>query len=136
MFYAILGDTNGNDPQVTGEASWLLARSCFPEAELSGSKGHDDIDVTYILYTGPEAVLPPPALDEHYITDFGKLRSMGDHLTTSLLTNLDIPFPGSGAASEPDDDFDSAATASNGQAPELIALFVAVSFFVFFCDFF
>ncbi|KAL4904507.1 fungal chitosanase of glycosyl hydrolase group 75-domain-containing protein [Aspergillus multicolor] len=90
MFYGILGDTNGNDPQVTGEASWLLARSCFPEANLTGNKGHDDIDVTYILFTGDEAVLPPSAINEHYITDFTKLRSMGNHLTASLMKNLGI----------------------------------------------
>ncbi|KAL4961825.1 glycoside hydrolase family 75 protein [Aspergillus stella-maris] len=90
MFYGILGDTNGNDPQVTGEGSWLLARSCFPKDNLSGSKGHDEADVTYILYTGPEAVLPPSALNKHYITDFKKLRSMGDKLTTSLMGNLGI----------------------------------------------
>ncbi|KAL4799660.1 fungal chitosanase of glycosyl hydrolase group 75-domain-containing protein [Aspergillus venezuelensis] len=97
MFYGILGDTNGNDPQVIGEASWLLARSCFPKDNLSGSKGHNEADVTYILYTGPESVLPPSALNEHYITDFKKLRSMGDKLTTSLMGNLGIgPGPGKG----------------------------------------
>ncbi|KAL4941582.1 fungal chitosanase of glycosyl hydrolase group 75-domain-containing protein [Aspergillus oleicola] len=105
MFYAILGDTNGNDPQVTGEASWLLARSCFPKENLSGNKGHDEPDVTYILYTGPEAVLPPSALNENYITDFAKLRSMGDKLTTSLMTNLGIGSgsPGKGQHDGPHD---------------------------------
>ncbi|KAL4954104.1 fungal chitosanase of glycosyl hydrolase group 75-domain-containing protein [Aspergillus filifer] len=97
MFYGILGDTNGNHPQVIGEASWLLARACFPKDNLSGSKGHDEPDATYILYTGPEAVLPPSALNKHYITDFNKLRSMGDKLTTSLMGNLGIgPAPGKG----------------------------------------
>ncbi|KAL4925758.1 glycoside hydrolase family 75 protein [Aspergillus undulatus] len=98
MFYAILGDSNGNFPQVMGEASWLLAHSCFPEANLSGSKGHDESDVTYILFTGPGAVLPPSALNANYITDFAKLRSMGDALTTSLSTNLGIPLLGSGSS--------------------------------------
>ncbi|KAL4980498.1 fungal chitosanase of glycosyl hydrolase group 75-domain-containing protein [Aspergillus desertorum] len=155
MFYAILGDTNGNNPQVTGEASWLLARSCFPEENLSGGRGHDD-DVTYILFTGPEAVLPPSAINEHYITDFGKLRSMGNHLTASLMKNLDIkPLGGSGSSPPKDDDLhdgknndisslpdvpndnqgDSApgsnehdfdSAASGGAAREITALFVAV----------
>ncbi|KAL4808738.1 fungal chitosanase of glycosyl hydrolase group 75-domain-containing protein [Aspergillus unguis] len=104
MFYAILGDTNGNDPQVTGEASWILARSCFPEENLSGSRGHDEYDVTYILFTGPEAALPSTALNEHYITDFDKLRSMGDHLTTALLTNLGVSSLPLSPGSSPHDD--------------------------------
>ncbi|KAL4736345.1 fungal chitosanase of glycosyl hydrolase group 75-domain-containing protein [Aspergillus similis] len=105
MFYAVLGDTNGNNPQVTGEASWLLARSCFPEDNLNGNKGHDEADVIYILFTGPEAVFPPSAINEHYITDFGKLRSMGNHLTASLMKNLGIkPLGGSGSSPPEDDD--------------------------------
>ncbi|KAL5003622.1 fungal chitosanase of glycosyl hydrolase group 75-domain-containing protein [Aspergillus recurvatus] len=152
MFYAVLGDTNGNNRQVTGEASWLLARSCFPQEDLSGNRGHDEIDVTYILFTGPEAVLPPSAINEHHITDFGKLRSMGNHLTASLMKNLGIKRLGSSGSSPPkddgfhdgenddiptlpdvpqengdglsDDDFNSAA--SDVAAPEIMALFVAV----------
>lgn len=46
MFYGILGDSNGNDPQVTGEASWLMARTCFPDDNLAGDKGHGESDVT------------------------------------------------------------------------------------------
>ncbi|KAL4920864.1 fungal chitosanase of glycosyl hydrolase group 75-domain-containing protein [Aspergillus aurantiobrunneus] len=137
MFYAILGDANGNDPQVTGEASWLLARTCFPKDNLSGSKGHDEADVTYILYTGSEAVLASTALDDNHITDFDKLRSMGDHLTTSLSKNLGIP-PLSPSSSPHDDnneggtgdsdsesDFDSGVQARRA-APELMGLFLAI----------
>ncbi|KAL5343514.1 fungal chitosanase of glycosyl hydrolase group 75-domain-containing protein [Aspergillus crustosus] len=87
VFSAVLGDTNENEVQVTGEASWLLARSCFPEANLSGNRGHEEINVTYILFTGPEAVLPLSAINENYITNFTKLRSMGDNLITSLTRN-------------------------------------------------
>ncbi|OJJ03264.1 hypothetical protein ASPVEDRAFT_63056 [Aspergillus versicolor CBS 583.65] len=115
MFYAILGDTNGNNPQVTGEASLLLARSCFPKDNLSGDSGHEEMDVTYILYAGPEAVLPSSAHNDKYITDFDMLRSMGDHLTTSLSANLD----GS--------DVESAASAHVlSAASEVTALFLAV----------
>ncbi|KAJ0418228.1 fungal chitosanase of glycosyl hydrolase group 75-domain-containing protein [Aspergillus carlsbadensis] len=91
MFYGILGDTNGNDPQVTGEASWLMARTCFPDDDLRGNSGHGEADVTYILFTGPDAVLSPSALNKHYITDFGMLKSMGDRLVNGLLGNLRLP---------------------------------------------
>ncbi|KAL4763780.1 glycoside hydrolase family 75 protein [Aspergillus foveolatus] len=104
MFYAVLGDTNGNKPQVTGEASWLLARSCFPENNLNGNRGHDEADVIYILFTGPEAVFPPSAINEHYITDFDKLRSMGNRLTASLMKNLGIKPLGASGWSPPKDD--------------------------------
>ncbi|CBF77000.1 hypothetical protein AN4686.2 [Aspergillus nidulans FGSC A4] len=104
MFYAVLGDTNGNNPQVTGEASWLLARSCFPENNLNGNRGHDKADVIYILFTGPEAVFPPSAINEHYITDFSKLRSMGNRLTASLMKNLGIKPLGASGLSPPKDD--------------------------------
>ncbi|CAI7601657.1 unnamed protein product [Penicillium pancosmium] len=30
MFYGIYGDSDGDDPEVIGEASWLMARTCFP----------------------------------------------------------------------------------------------------------
>ena len=46
MFYGILGDSNGDEPQITGEASWLMARTCFPNDSLAGDKGHTESDVT------------------------------------------------------------------------------------------
>ena len=51
MYYGIFGDSNGDSPQVTGEASWLMARTCFPEEDLNGNKGHTAADVTctYLL---------------------------------------------------------------------------------------
>ena len=45
MFYAILGDTNGNTPEVMGEASVLMGETCFPNADVSGAVGHDQTDV-------------------------------------------------------------------------------------------
>jgi hypothetical protein len=92
MFYGILGDTNGNDPQVTGEASWLMARTCFPDDDLRGNSGHAEGDVTCkhpvttnlaagpltrtdILFTGPNAALPPSAVNEHYITTLARSSS-------------------------------------------------------------
>lgn len=133
MFYAILGDTNGNNPQVTGEASLLLARSCFPKDNLSGDSGHEEMDVTYILYTGPEAVLPQSAHNDKYITDFDKLRSMGDHLTTSLSANLGISPLSPGSSSSDNDNegdtdgVDSAASAhALSAASKVTALLVAI----------
>jgi hypothetical protein len=45
LFYAVLGDTNGNNPEVIGEASWLLGQTCFPDEGLDGAKGHSNADV-------------------------------------------------------------------------------------------
>ncbi|PLN81936.1 Chitosanase-domain-containing protein [Aspergillus taichungensis] len=90
MYYGILGDANGDSPQVTGEASWLMARTCFPNDDLNGNKGHTAADVTYILFTGKNSVLPSSALNENYITNFSTLRSMGDKLVNALASNLGL----------------------------------------------
>ncbi|EIT79551.1 fungal chitosanase of glycosyl hydrolase group 75-domain-containing protein [Aspergillus flavus] len=90
MFYGIFGDSNGDSPQVTGEASWLMARTCFPEEDLNGNKGHTAADVTYIVFTGDKAVLPSSALNKNYITNFDTLRSMGDSLVGALAKNLNL----------------------------------------------
>jgi chitosanase len=50
MYYAIMGDTNGNTPQVIGEASWLLGQTCFPNEALDGANAHSKTDV---LCTSP-----------------------------------------------------------------------------------
>ncbi|KAL4867789.1 fungal chitosanase of glycosyl hydrolase group 75-domain-containing protein [Aspergillus spectabilis] len=100
MFYGILGDSNGDNPQVTGEASWLMAKTCFPEDGLNGNVGHDAKDVTYILFLGNEAVLPTSAINKNYITDFGVLRSMGDELVGKLARNIGA---GTGTGMDKDD---------------------------------
>lgn len=46
MFYGIYGDAAGDTPQVIGEASWLMARTCFPNENLNGNRGHENVDVT------------------------------------------------------------------------------------------
>ncbi|KAE8386697.1 endo-chitosanase C [Aspergillus alliaceus] len=99
MYYGILGDSNGDDPQVTGEASWVMARTCFPEENLNGNKGHTASDVTYIVFTGDNAVLPSSALNKHYITNFDTLRSMGDKLVGALASKLGLS--GSGGTNPP-----------------------------------
>jgi chitosanase len=108
MFYGIYGDTDGDTPQVIGEASWLMARTCFPNDDLNGNSGHGAVDVTCefktllffksssnqtsqdILFTGNDAVLPSSALNKNYVTNFSTLRSMGDKLITALAKNLNL----------------------------------------------
>ncbi|KAJ5190914.1 uncharacterized protein N7498_009899 [Penicillium cinerascens] len=90
MFYGIYGDSNGGTPEVIGEASWLMARTCFPNDDLNGNDGHDGVDVTYILFTGNDAVLPSSALNNNYITNFSTLQSMGDSLMAALANNLNL----------------------------------------------
>ncbi|CAG8420212.1 unnamed protein product [Penicillium salamii] len=95
MFYGIYGDSNGDTPEVIGEASWLMARTCFPGEDLNGNAGHGAADVTYIVFTGSEAVLPSSALNKNYVTNFSTLRSMGDKLVNSLAKNLGLVAGGS-----------------------------------------
>ncbi|KAK5798044.1 hypothetical protein VI817_004335 [Penicillium citrinum] len=95
MFYGIYGDSDGDDPEVIGEASWLMARTCFPNDDLNGNKGHVNADVTYILFTGKDAVLPSSALNKNYVTNFSTLRSMGDKLITALAKKLNLGSGGS-----------------------------------------
>jgi chitosanase len=115
MYYAIFGDTNGDDPETIGEASWLLGTACFPNDGISGGKGHDQADVTCefppsqciswmtfdgavssvvlktdIVFTGADAVLPKSALNTNFVTNFGTLKSMGDKLMGQLSENLGI----------------------------------------------
>lgn len=37
---------SGDTPEVIGEASILLAQTCFPNDSLGGNKGHSAVDVT------------------------------------------------------------------------------------------
>jgi hypothetical protein len=45
MYYAIMGDTNGNTPQVIGEASWLLSKDMFSGRKYRWVQKHSNIDV-------------------------------------------------------------------------------------------
>ncbi|KAK1138500.1 hypothetical protein N8T08_002450 [Aspergillus melleus] len=120
MFYGILGDSNGDTPLVTGEASWLMARTCFPDDNLDGNKGHSEPDVTYIVFTGKDAVLPSSAINEHYITNFGTLKSMGNKLMSDLASSLALhksgdstsPTTTSGPTATDDDQENSSSTLS------------------------
>lgn len=90
MYYGIFGDTNGADPEIIGEASWRMGQACFPDDNISGENGHGADDVTYIVFTGTDAVLPSSALTTNYITNFGTLKSMGDSLTAALVKNIGL----------------------------------------------
>jgi chitosanase len=46
IFYAVFADTDGDSPEEIGEASWLLARTCFPTEDLNGNNGHSKANVT------------------------------------------------------------------------------------------
>jgi len=85
MFYAIMGDTNGDSPEVIGEASLLLAQTCFPDEGLNGATGHDAKDVTYIVFGS----LVPDGIDESSPTiDINALKTLGDStLSTFKLTS-------------------------------------------------
>ncbi|KAJ5164446.1 Fungal chitosanase [Penicillium coprophilum] len=98
MFYGIFGDTDGDNPEVIGEASWLMARTCFPNDDLNGNSGHGDADVTYILFTGDHAVLPSTAFNNHYVTNFTSLRTTGDDLVAALANNLKLGSGGGGGS--------------------------------------
>ncbi|CAI7568298.1 unnamed protein product, partial [Penicillium manginii] len=99
MFYGIYGDSNSDDPEVIGEASWLMARTCFPGDNLNGNSGHGNADVTYIIFTGNDAVFPSSSLNKNYMTNFSTLRCMGDNLVTALVRNLDLGSGGSNSTS-------------------------------------
>jgi chitosanase len=109
MFYGIYGDSDGDSPEDIGEASWLMARTCFPDEDLNGNNGHDALDVTCelwhirmicvvchdlltvlpdIVFVGKESILSDSAMNSKYITDFTQLRSVGDKLMTALEKNL------------------------------------------------
>ncbi|KAJ5686358.1 hypothetical protein N7536_008977 [Penicillium majusculum] len=111
MFYGIYGDSDGDSPQVIGEASWLMARTCFPNDDLNGNSGHGDADVTYILFTGDDAVLPKSALTKNYVTNFTTLRSMGNKLMTALAKNLKLSGGGDSGSSP------SITTTASGSGP-------------------
>jgi len=49
MYYAIMGDTNGNTPEVIGEASWLMGQTCFPSLNLNGGNAYEPRDVLCMI---------------------------------------------------------------------------------------
>ncbi|TQV98430.1 fungal chitosanase [Cordyceps javanica] len=90
LYYGVFGDTDGDSPQEIGEASWLLANTCFPGQGLNGGKGHTDADVTYIFFTGDDSVLPDSAIGKNYLTNFQALKSLGDKLMKDLVSRVNL----------------------------------------------
>ncbi|KAA1477017.1 Chitosanase-domain-containing protein [Dentipellis sp. KUC8613] len=89
IVYGIYGDQNGDDPQVIGEASIVLAQACFPDDKLSGDNGHTPLDVLYIVF-GSQV---PKGVGKTTI-DVDALKTLGDQQTSLLVKALG----GNGAA--------------------------------------
>jgi len=90
MFYGVFGDSNGDSPEVIGEASWRMGTACFPDGDISGANGHGATDVTYIAFSGKDAVLPSTDMTKNYITQFSTLKSMGDSFVSQLSSQLGL----------------------------------------------
>ncbi|KAJ6480141.1 fungal chitosanase of glycosyl hydrolase group 75-domain-containing protein [Mycena sanguinolenta] len=71
MLYGIYGDQDADSPQVIGEASILIAQTCFPGAD--GNNGHAASDVAYIVF-GSEV---PTGIENNSI-DIPALKALGD----------------------------------------------------------
>ncbi|KAJ6629352.1 fungal chitosanase of glycosyl hydrolase group 75-domain-containing protein [Mycena sp. CBHHK59/15] len=97
MFYAIFGDTNGDGvtTEVIGEASILLAQTCFPNAGIDGNVGHDQPDVAYIVF-GEQV---PSGVGVTTI-DIAALKTLGDQQVKLLQTALNIDGGASANSSE------------------------------------
>ncbi|KAF5346391.1 hypothetical protein D9758_012773 [Tetrapyrgos nigripes] len=95
MFYAIMGDTNGDgdsdDEQLIGEASIFLAQACFPKDGLNANRGHDALDVAYIVFGD---AVPPGISEDKDTIDIAALKKMGD--STVRLFQKSLGLGGSG----------------------------------------
>jgi chitosanase len=137
IYYGILGDTNGNTPQTIGEASWLMAQTCFPDEGLNGAVGHSTPDV---LCTNPlphfislgvgwwaDIVFLSEFFDvnETTITNYTALSEQGNQKMTQLINWL-ISTNAAGSAK-------SAATALTGKhnTPLITSLLLFVSAVIF-----
>ncbi|THU94017.1 hypothetical protein K435DRAFT_724833, partial [Dendrothele bispora CBS 962.96] len=67
------------------EGSILLARTCFPDENLGGDKGHDKLDVAYIVFG--DAV--PSGVSEKTI-DLQALKELGDRDSQSIPKGIGI----------------------------------------------
>ncbi|KAJ2980746.1 hypothetical protein NQ176_g2450 [Zarea fungicola] len=90
LYYGVFGDTDGDSPEEIGEASWLMANTCFPGEGLNGGNGHPAADVTYIFFTGSDSVLPSSAIGNNYLTNFSALKNLGDSKMRDLVAQLKL----------------------------------------------
>ncbi|KAJ7062122.1 fungal chitosanase of glycosyl hydrolase group 75-domain-containing protein [Mycena amicta] len=72
MFYGIYGDQDADSPQVIGEASILIAQTCFGTS-VDGNNGHPGADVAYIVF----GTKVPNGIQKTNI-DISALKSLGD----------------------------------------------------------
>ncbi|PBK70246.1 hypothetical protein ARMSODRAFT_974720 [Armillaria solidipes] len=86
MFYGIFGDTNGDDPEVIGEASLVLAQACFPDENLDGDNGHTPLDVLFRVDIIFGSKVPSGVGKEKI--DIGALKTLGDEQVQLLATAL------------------------------------------------
>ncbi|KAJ7314334.1 fungal chitosanase of glycosyl hydrolase group 75-domain-containing protein [Mycena albidolilacea] len=85
MLYGIFGDNNGATPQVIGEASLLLAETCFPNEGLSANQGHTALDVLYIVF----GTRVTPGVGDETI-DIPTLKLVGDDQVGLLQSRLGL----------------------------------------------
>ncbi|KAJ6592441.1 fungal chitosanase of glycosyl hydrolase group 75-domain-containing protein [Mycena capillaripes] len=85
MVYGIFGDTNGAAPQVIGEASLLLAQTCFPDEGLNANNGHTPLDVLYIVFG---TAVSPNVADS--TIDVAGLKQVGDQQVALLQAALKL----------------------------------------------
>jgi len=135
MFYAILGDTNGNVPQVIGEASILMGETCFPNANVSGSVGHSSVDVlcmtptTMILITDIVFNTEFTGVNSTYITDFNGLKQLGDEKMAELISSLSSGSGSPGSGSETPGGKSSASTTQSNILLVLVTLVSLVAYY-------
>ncbi|KAF3021604.1 hypothetical protein E8E14_013849 [Neopestalotiopsis sp. 37M] len=89
LIYGIWGDENGDDAgreAMVGEASISLATACFGRG-VNGNSGHDDDDVLYIAFAGPDAVPGAAGADwaAQSYNDFAEsIEALGDRLVQRI----------------------------------------------------
>lgn len=86
-----MGDTDADNPEVIGEASILMANTCFPHEGLNGGNGHVQLDVTCMVYIIFVLIVDVVFFTEFKdvsnteITNFNALRTIGDEKMNELL---------------------------------------------------
>jgi chitosanase len=95
---------SGDTPEVIGEASLLMAQTCFPNEGLDGGTGHNTVDVLcepFVMLllqqlttfgTFPDVVFGqqvPSGVGQHTI-DIAALKALGDKETKKLATALGV----------------------------------------------
>jgi len=76
---------SGDNPEVIGEASILMAQTCFPNEGLDGGKGHSRADVLYVLF-GNQV---PDGVGDKTI-DIKTLKALGDQQAKKLAKALGL----------------------------------------------